>query len=103
MKTKLAILLFGAAVLAGGVAGCGRKSATNDKVTKDNFAKIQAGMAEPDVTGVLGQGQVSKPNVPPGARERPDLKVIVWEDGPHKKRSVSFIDGTVVAKAKAGF
>jgi hypothetical protein len=103
MKAKLAILLVGAAVLAGGVGGCGRKSAKNDRVTKDNFAKVRTGMTESDVTGLLGRGLASNPNVPAGAKERPDLKVLVWEDGPRKKMSVSFIDGKVVAKAKAGF
>ena len=104
MKTKLAILVVAAAMLAGPMAGCARRrAAQNDRVTKGNFGKVQTGMTESAVTDILGKGHASKPSVPQGAKPRPDLKVIVWEDGPHKKMSVSFIEGKVVAKAKAGF
>ena len=103
MRTKLAMLLIGALVCTGTLAGCGRRATTNDRVTEANFDSIRTGMTESDVTGILGPGDVRSPNVPAGAKPRPDLKVLVWHDGPHKQMSVSFIDGKVVAKAKAGF
>lgn len=74
-----------------GIAGC-------DKVTPDNYAKIQTGQSEADVEGILGKPtatETASGAIGSGAEK-------TWKSG-DKTIKVVFINGKVMGSEKSGF
>lgn len=97
--------LLVAALLCLAVAGCG-----GSKVTKANFEKVNVGMTEAEVDGILGKGEESAsvsmdmPGMPPGAAVpgmTGSAKVKRWKDG-SRSIVINFADGKVMMKAANG-
>ena len=109
-KLRFVAVLF-VAVLALSLTGCG-----GSKITKSNYDKINNGMTEAEVEGILGKGEekassgVDVPgksvNIPGGGNVSvpgvsSSAKVKMWQDG-MKMISITFSNGKVMAKAQNG-
>jgi PBP1b-binding outer membrane lipoprotein LpoB len=68
----------------------------NDKVTKENFNKLKGGMAEKEVTDILGKPTETEDVTVGNAK----LKRLVWKSGNSSIR-VDFQDGKVVSMNNA--
>jgi len=87
------------------ITGCG------SDVTQSNYDKVQTGMTQDQVEGILGKGEeqassaVSVPGMSAGGVSVPGMstsaKVVSWQDG-SKMITVTFQDGEVIGKAQNG-
>jgi hypothetical protein len=107
-KITVCVALAG---LCFGVAGCGLGGS---KITKANAEKVNTGMTEKEVSGLLGPPNESNEAVLPdiagmlgggGAPGTPEMtkkaRESVWKEG-DKIITVQFIDGKVIAKTASG-
>ncbi|MFI5378136.1 MAG: DUF3862 domain-containing protein [Tepidisphaerales bacterium] len=85
-------MLLGAAVLLA-MAGCNRVD-----VDKEHYEKVRVGMTAGQVEEILGKGNAASQADAGGV----DTRQLVWKSG-EKQITVSFSNGKVVNKVKAGF
>lgn len=90
---RAAVFAIGCTLL---LAGCG------SKVTKDNFAKVKAGMTQQQVQDILGKGEVSEGTAAslPGIGSI-SAKKEVWTDG-SKTITVVYANDKVATVASSG-
>lgn len=88
IRRAVSIAIIGFAI---GIAGC-------NKVTPENYAKIQPGQSEADVENVLGKPTTTE--TASGAMGSGAEKI--WKSG-DKTIKVVFIDGKVMGSEKSGF
>ena len=101
--TRRPVVSIASLVLALAATGCG------GGVSQSNYDKIQPGMTQDQVEGILGTGKeqttnsMSTPGMAVGGISLPAMsgKILTWQDG-SKTITVTLKDGKVLDKAESG-
>ena len=89
----VSLLAFALAACAAGCAG---------KVSQSNYDKVQPGMTEAEVEGILGKGGVFSAIAGPAIGDVAlSTKTIVWKDG-QKQITVIFSQDKMISKTQTG-